>query len=51
MIRSLYLVLTTEGYQAMGGLTGHSVVQNTPYGREGSAGLDLSMAICWRKGA
>ena len=50
MIRSLYLVLTMEGYQAQGDLTGHSVVQNTLYGREGPAGLDLFMAIYWSKG-
>ena len=51
MTRWLYLVRTMAGYQALGGLTGRYVVQNTQYGMEGPEGLDLCMAIYYSKKA
>ena len=36
-------------YLDLGDLTGHSVVQNTPFGREELEGPDLSMVIYWNE--
>ena len=49
MTRSSSLVRTTEVYLVLEGLTGHFVVQNTLFGREGLEGPDLSMVIYWNE--
>ena len=49
MTHSLSLVQTMAVYLVPEDLTGHFVVQNTPFGREGLEGLDLSTVIYWNK--
>ena len=48
---SLSLARIMAVYQVPEGLTGHFVVQNTLFGREGLEGLDLSMEIYWNRKA